>query len=187
MYCLHAAAVSVDGRAHVLVGASGAGKSTLSIRLARNGAQLLGDDCAAILAGWVYPTYRPGRVWPASLVRLGLQEMSPDASGKVLLDERHGVRIARSPVPLATVVLVGTRPRCLALDEALHVIVGQRFHLSLRPPRVLFDEGVRLLRESGPINEIDRDSWLPLGDPRMGSRCLTNANQSVLNQVIDEP
>ncbi len=161
MYCLHAAAVAVDGGAYVLAGQSGAGKSTLAIGLARSGAELLGDDCAAISGGRVHPTFRAGRIWPASLASLGLSGLAPDASGKVCLDARHGVRIASSAVPLAGILLVGTQSRRLRLGEALQLVLGQRFHLSRRSHDALLDEAVGLLDRCGPINEIDRRVWRP--------------------------
>jgi hypothetical protein len=159
MYCLHAAAVAIEGRAYVLAGESGAGKSTLAVRLARGGAELLGDDCAAILAGQVHPTFRAGRVWSDSYELVGLTTSSTD--GKEQLDERHGVTIARWPVPLAGIVLVGAQMRQLGLQEALRLVLGQRFHLGGRSQRMLLDEAVALLNQWGPIHEIDRRVWSP--------------------------
>jgi hypothetical protein len=45
---LHAAALSVDGRAVALLGASGSGKSTLAAELVRRGFRYLSDEVAAI-------------------------------------------------------------------------------------------------------------------------------------------
>jgi hypothetical protein len=160
-WCLHAAAVAIHGRAYVLVGASGAGKSTLAVRLARNGAALLGDDCAAIHAGRVLPTFRAGRVWPESLPALSLPDLPADASGKVPLGRRHGVRIAVAPVPLAGIRLVGARARSLSVAEAVPLLAGQRFHLHTRSARTLLDEALELLDEHGPVREVDRGGWSP--------------------------
>ena len=163
-WCLHAAAVAVDGRAYVLVGASGAGKSTLAVRLARDGAYLLGDDCAPIRAGHVLPTFRAGRVRPESLPALGLPALPADASGKVRLGRRHGVRIAVAPVPLAGIRFVGTRPRSLSLAETVPLLAGQRFHLHARAPRTLLADALELLDRHGPVREVDRDHWSPAGE-----------------------
>ena len=164
MYCVHAATVKIDGRAYVFAGASGAGKSTLATRLAREGAEVLGDDCAAIHEGWVYPTFRGGRVWPQSLEPLGLSGLMPDASGKVNLGRRHRVRVAGSAAPLEGVFLVGDRARRLALNEAVELVLTQRMHLGGRAERQLFDEAFDLLDRYGPIHEIDRATWLPPAD-----------------------
>jgi hypothetical protein len=161
-WCLHGAAVAVQGRAYVLVGASAAGKSTLAVRLAREGAELLGDDCAAIRAGRVLPTFRDGRVWPESLSALGLPSLPADASGKVRLGRRHGVRIAVATVPVAGIRLVGTGARCLSVAESVPLLTSQRFHLHTRSPRTLLDEVLELLDHHGPIREIDRVRWSPM-------------------------
>jgi hypothetical protein len=148
----------------VLVGGSGAGKSTLAVRLARNGAELLGDDCAAIRAGHVLPTFRDGRVWPESLPALGLPELPADASGKVRIGRRHGVRIAVAPVPLAGIRFVGARPRPLSLAETVPLLAGQRFHLHTRAPRTLLAEALELIERHGPVREVDRAHWSPAGE-----------------------
>jgi hypothetical protein len=160
-WCLHAAAVAIERRAYVLVGASGAGKSMLAVRLARNGADLLGDDCAAIRAGHVIPTFRDGRVRPESLPALGLPELLADSSGKVRLGLRHGVRIAVAPIPLAGILFVGARPRSLSLAETVPLLAGQRFHLHTRAPNVLLDEALELIERYGPVREVDRAHWSP--------------------------
>jgi hypothetical protein len=165
-WCLHAAAIAVEGRAYVLVGASGAGKSTLAVRLARDGADLLGDDCAAIRSGHVLPTFRAGRLRPGSLSALGLPELPADASGKVRLGRRHGVRIAHAPVPLAGIRFVGARPRSLSLAETVPLLAGQRFHLHARAPRTLLAEALEFLDRHGPVREVDRERWSPAADER---------------------
>jgi hypothetical protein len=165
-WCLHAAAVAVEGRGYALVGPSGAGKSTLAVRLALSGAELLGDDCAAILDGRLLPTFRAARVWPESLPALGLRELAVDGSGKVRLGRRDGVRIALAPVPLAGIVLVGARTRSLSVAEAVPILAGQRFHLERRAARALLDEALELLELHGPIHEIDREHWSPAADER---------------------
>lgn len=161
LVCLHAAAVAFEGLAFVLAGPSGAGKSTLAARLARGGAELLGDDCAAIEDGLVMPSYRPSRVRMEALPALGLSELRPHGSGKVRLDERHGVRIATAPVPLSVILLVGVQSRTVGLAEALTLLAGQCFHLGQHPPRTLLDLVLDVLERHGPIHEIDRRHWSP--------------------------
>lgn len=157
MCCLHASAVVLEGRAYVFVGPSGAGKSTLAVRLACSaGAELLGDDCAAIKAGRALPTHRAGRVWPGSLPLLGLPDLPADASGKVRLDDRHGVVLATRSAPVAAILLLGERARTLGLAEALPRFASQFFHLG-GSPQVILDRALSLLEDHGPIQEIDRE------------------------------
>ncbi|MEA2283029.1 MAG: hypothetical protein QOK21_3636 [Solirubrobacteraceae bacterium] len=160
-FCLHAAAIACGGRAYALAGPSGAGKSTLALRLARSGAELLGDDCAAILAGRVLPTFRAARVRPESLPGLDSRRFEPDTSGKARLGPRQGVRIASAPVPLAGIVLVGARARPLTVAESVPLLAAQRFHLHARSPRALLDETLELLDQHGPVCEVDRARWSP--------------------------
>ena len=49
-YPVHAACVSLDGRAVLFAGPSGAGKSTLSLACARSGWSFLGDDVVLVIA-----------------------------------------------------------------------------------------------------------------------------------------
>lgn len=160
-FCLHAAAVACEGRAYALVGPSGAGKSTLALRLARSGAELLGDDCAPILDGRVLPTFRAVRVWPESLPPHDSLRFAADASGKVRLGPQYGVRIAGASVPLAGIVLVGARALPLTVAESIPLLARQRFHLQARSPRALLDETLELLDRHGPIREVDRALWSP--------------------------
>jgi hypothetical protein len=51
LFCLHAAALSIGGRALLLPGTSGSGKSTLSVALARAGFDFLGDDMLFLTRG----------------------------------------------------------------------------------------------------------------------------------------
>jgi HPr kinase/phosphorylase len=166
MFCLHAAAVAVDRRAYVLIGPSGAGKSTLALRAVLDGGELLGDDCAAIQGGRVLPTYRAARVWPEALPVVGLPDAPVDGSGKVCLKAEHGVRVAETSSPLAGIILVGTQPSRLGLHQALPLLAGHRFHLGGRPPWRFVDEVLDVLDRYGPLNEVDRERWLP---PRGGA------------------
>lgn len=47
--CLHAAAVELDGQAHLFVGPSGVGKSTVAQHLAAEGARVLADEFVVVL------------------------------------------------------------------------------------------------------------------------------------------
>ena len=68
--CLHAAVVSINGRAIALMGPKGSGKSTLVAALAERGYPVLTDDIAAICedqgAITVAPAYPRLRLWPES-------------------------------------------------------------------------------------------------------------------------
>lgn len=90
---LHAAAVSRQRQALLLLGVSGAGKSTLSNALARQlNWRLLTDDAAVIdsrtLMTW--PTARGSALWPDSRDALRIEDQSdatePRRSGKLRID-----------------------------------------------------------------------------------------------------
>lgn len=78
-FWIHAAAVSFQGRALVLVGESGAGKSTLTAALIKNGASLIADDALLLTRG-------EHNVITA-LSGIGLLKLCPDAPPEL----RHGL------------------------------------------------------------------------------------------------
>lgn len=92
--CLHASAISIDGKAIAMLGSSCAGKSTTAAALAQRGFPVLADDIAALLPApsshcerersnrddiasrqitkfWVQPGYPRLRLWRNSVNALG--------------------------------------------------------------------------------------------------------------------
>mgnify|MGYP001610238830 CR=1 FL=1 len=91
--CLHAAVVSIKGRAIALMGPKGSGKSTLAAALAERGYAVLTDDIAAISEDdgciKVEPAYPRMRLWPES--QQFVPGLSMDALPRVLstMDKRY--------------------------------------------------------------------------------------------------
>lgn len=158
--CLHAAAVAVGGRAFALLGASGAGKSTLATRLCREGALLLGDDCAYVRHGLVHPAHRPSRLWPDATTLLGLSPSTPDATGKISLAELEGVVRGTTAVPLLEVLVVDSDRRAVGVMEALDHLMNETVRLVIPPPLEALDTAVEFLRAFGPRRTIPRDATL---------------------------
>jgi hypothetical protein len=157
-YGLHASAVVIEGGAYVFVGPSGAGKSTLAARLAQMGALLLGDDCALIANGKVWPTFRPSRIRDRSIPLLGIQATpSPDATGKIELGHHHDVNLACSPATVAQIAVIGTEFRELGLGEAVRCLGAER--LMFKPYDAIdsLHRAIDLVRSHGPILEVPRD------------------------------
>jgi hypothetical protein len=96
---VHAASISRNGRAVLLVGPSGSGKTTLSVAAAACGFELLGDDVACIdLKQCVaYPYPRKPRLRPASM------EMLAPMGGEF----PRPVTMAREPAIAAVCLLSG--------------------------------------------------------------------------------
>lgn len=120
--CLHANAVSFDGRAIAIAGPSGAGKSSLSWALVRHGCRLLADDLVTIGDDEAEPRVHPGRVrlriWPGAAAALGIgaaaQSLFPRArqiDKRVLFDSEAA---ADGPAPLHAIYLLA--PRAAGLE-----------------------------------------------------------------------
>jgi hypothetical protein len=107
---LHAAAVELNGRVIAVTGSGGAGKSTLTAGFARAGHVVLGDDLVGLANDDDGVRAHPGpariRLWEESAAALfpgaELPVIAPDWD-KRFADERHGVRFAEGPRPLAAV------------------------------------------------------------------------------------
>lgn len=129
---LHGAAVSLDGRALVLLGGSGMGKSTLSASLSRRGFPLLTDDCAVIDTvsdGYlVQPSYHSVRLWPPGARRVfgeEPEESDPVAHFTAKRRYRGALTFADRAVPLLGIVSIDhpspSQPERIAID----MVAGQ--------------------------------------------------------------
>jgi hypothetical protein len=171
---LHAAALADSGRAYLLCGVSGRGKSTLADSLARQGAEVVGEDSVAL-------TFENGRVsaWPGPVgVRLRAAEGEPEKE----LHVHPGSGTDPTPVEVGGVALVAPRGgdgpeiRRLSLEEALapafsHTILG---HPELR--QAAFSKVSRLLARTpaysvrvpddlGLLDDAAAALWAGLRDP----------------------
>jgi hypothetical protein len=121
---LHAACVSLRGRAVLLVGASGSGKSTLSMQAATAGLELVSEDSLFVeprrLRAVALPNYLylrsglPSRLLPVGLARhLARARLIRRRSGvrKRTLDLRHaGLAIAARAPRIVAMILLSPRP-----------------------------------------------------------------------------
>ncbi len=121
--CLHASAVTVDGRAIAVVGKAGMGKSTSAATFALMGLPVLTDDVLALHEGsdfHVQPGLPRVLLWPASAAALF---GDPDALPRIVStwDKRYldltqpGFRFAAEAAPLAAIYVLGDR-----LEAAAH-------------------------------------------------------------------
>jgi ABC-type dipeptide/oligopeptide/nickel transport system ATPase component len=139
----------------VLIGDSGSGKSTLAATLALTGDALLADDCALVQDGAVYATGRGCRLDAGALKRLAIAGVEVDATGKGLVDERHGLRLAGGPVALNRLIVVGERNAPLGVAEAFEILTRQRFWMRRPATRALLDETALILAGRPQVMEID--------------------------------
>jgi|GEM_PF-1063615 len=109
---LHANAIVIDGKAIILCGDSGCGKSTLCAGLHSHGHHLLADDivvCHQNGAGFqVYPGVQEFKLWPDSLVLLGvdhenLPRVSTTMQKRVFTVEKG---IYREPAVLSAIYIL---------------------------------------------------------------------------------
>jgi hypothetical protein len=115
--CLHASAVSLDGRALLLCGQAGAGKSTTAGAFAARGLPVLADDVAALerVAGGfgVRSAYPHLRLWPDAVRSLyggaaELPRLTPNWE-KRFVDLAATGAFAAGTLPLAAVYLLEAR------------------------------------------------------------------------------
>jgi len=125
--CLHASAVTIDGRrAIAIVGSKAAGKSTTATGLARSGCRVLSDDIAALTEDRGTFLIQPGcprlRVWnPTINTFYGTRDDLPRVQSnrnKRYLDLSPGDddgtwRFQPDPLPLAAIYVLGPRTRSL--------------------------------------------------------------------------
>jgi len=140
--CLHASAVSLDGRALLLCGQAGAGKSTTAAAFAARGRAVLADDVAALERGAggfvVRGAYPHLRLWPDAVRGLyggaaALPLLTPNWE-KRFLDLTAARAFEPGPLPLAAVYLLAVReperaPRveAVAPAEALLALIANTY------------------------------------------------------------
>jgi hypothetical protein len=111
----HAAAVTIDGRAVVLIGQSGAGKTSLALRLLLSGAGFLTDDVLAIDRGpdgqpRAHPGARVAGLRAPEQERLTAAERGALGPLRVLDDKAYAALVpCAEPAPLGAVFFL-TRP-----------------------------------------------------------------------------
>lgn len=142
--CLHASAVTIEGRAIALVGLPGAGKSTTAAAFACSGCPVLSDDVVALTDKCpqflVQPGYPRVNLWPDSVRRLfgseeALPPITPTWEKRYLPLGQNGHRFASSPLPLGAIyILEGRDPTLTApvietvsAKEALITLVANTY------------------------------------------------------------
>jgi hypothetical protein len=153
--CLHASAVSVDGKALVFVGEAGAGKSTIAAAFALRGHHVLTDDIAALSlhrGAWqVEPGIPSVRLWDDSTALLlgdpsALPHMAPGWEKRYMDLSAHGAgSFPLDAVPLVGVYVLdrggtsppGAEPRRLSPGRALITLVRHTY------ANVLLDRDLR--------------------------------------------
>jgi hypothetical protein len=114
--CLHASAVSVNGKAVLFAGDAGAGKSTTAAAMARRGHAVLSDDVVAIAERdgqfFATPAYPYIALWPESVEMLyGAGAELPalsDNSGKQQLSLECNA-FQESVLPIGAIFVLGQR------------------------------------------------------------------------------
>jgi hypothetical protein len=190
LVALHASAVSLDGRAIVLVGPSGAGKSTTAAAFALRGFEVLADDVSAVESDSgilrIRPAYPHLRLWPSSVRTLlgdqdALKPITPNWEKRDFPLLQFG-SFSHGSIPLAVVYLLGTRSdridgpsmELLSQRNAVLELVANTYGNSL------LDEAMRVSEFnflSGLVREIPVRRIVPHASPeRLGALCDTILN-----------
>ena len=142
--CLHASAVTIEGRAIALVGLPGAGKSTTAAAFACSGCPVLSDDVVALVDKGdrflVPPGYPRVNLWPDSVRKLfgteeALPPITPTWEKRYLSLGQNGHRFASSPLPLGAIYILESRDPTLtapvietvSAKEALITLVANTY------------------------------------------------------------
>ncbi|WP_299966730.1 hypothetical protein [uncultured Roseobacter sp.] len=114
--CLHASAVSVNGRAAIFLGDKGAGKSTTSAALLSRGHVPVTDDLVAVdgalldpPAPIIWPGFSSMKLWPDSVDALALTEDDGDRlihPSVTKVQKRMPSPMAADPVPLGALFVL---------------------------------------------------------------------------------
>lgn len=140
--CLHASAVSIDGKAAIFLGDKGAGKSTTCATLLARGHVPVTDDLVAVDgAPGAVPLVRPGfdsmKLWPDTVEALALGE---DAGDRLIhpsvtkVQKRMRTPMAPAPVPMGGLFVLrrdagiaAPAVRRLPPHEALQMVLRYTF------------------------------------------------------------
>ena len=161
--CLHATALSSDGRAIALMGPSGVGKSSLAWALIDQGCALVSDDMVGVTHGADGPMVHPGRtclrMWPDSVRRLGVGDglaavLFPTTSELAKTGVHDPARGPRRPLPLHAVYRLSPRRAGLCGAAIQELPRGERLaelaanlHGMIAPARALRQSELALLAE----------------------------------------
>ena len=108
--CLHASAVTIDGRGFAFVGFAGAGKSTMAAAFAGAGYKVLSDDTLTVRpegASWIAaPGYPRLRLWSDAVSALAIPVAAGDDARRVHVDIAVSNCFATEPVPVAAVYFI---------------------------------------------------------------------------------
>jgi len=116
--CLHASAVTVEGKAVALLGSAGAGKSTTAAAFAQLGFPIFSDDVLPLFENcgevFVRPAYPHLRLWPDSVNSLfgsaeALPRLTPTWDKRYYDLLKNGDRFQSEPRPLAAIYILGER------------------------------------------------------------------------------
>jgi hypothetical protein len=145
--CLHASAVSLEGRCVAFVGAAGAGKSTAAAAFARSGYGIISDDIVGLVERdqrfYVLPAYPHVCLWPESVAMLygsvdALPRFLHDWEKRRLTLGEGGTRFESRTLPLDAVYLLEERRACAAAEvstipdgEALLSLVANTYATQL--------------------------------------------------------
>lgn len=137
-YSIHAAAVRVNGKAHVFVGESGHGKSTICTDLAALGADYLGDDLVFLYLSDGVP-YIGSLLFQAKL----FPEHTKDCKDFVdIIKRNQGAVVLQTPV------------KCIYY---LTRTIRRKSYFEKQPPIEMI---VRLMRASNNVRmQFDQDLW----------------------------
>jgi len=190
-HSLHASAISIDGKAVVIVGPAGAGKSTTAAAFARSGHSILAEDVVAISdvadEFLVLPAYPRIRLWPESVSALyGAPDVLPPLTptwNKRYLDLRgNGHHFQQEALPLAAVyVLQERREDSLALSiEPMGATAGLMALVANTYANLLMDKAMRA-REFNLLTRIIANVPVRQVMPHVSASFLTELCDLILD------